>query len=80
MDFTTAVSDADQIVHYQRSIEALEEEIRIGCITQGLDPATLADPYTAPADADGKVPGALKHIETIQARWNDIKTNLAALG
>ena len=80
MDFTTAVSDADQRVHYQRSIESLEEEIRIGCVTQGLDPATLADPYTAPENADGTVNSALKQIETLQARWNDIKTKLAALG
>ena len=28
MDFTTAVSDADQRVHYQRSIESLEEIYR----------------------------------------------------
>ncbi len=72
MDFTVTMTNATKRSILLRAIGGLEEELWNLCWSEGIDPADLADPYTAPADSDRN---GLTHIEDAQAR---LKVSVAA--
>ena len=76
MDFTVTMTNATKRSILLRAIGGLEEELWDLCWSEGIDPADLANPYTAPADSDRT---GLTHIEDSQDRLNSATAAYNAL-
>jgi len=76
MDFTVTMSNATKRSILLRAIGGLEEELWDLCWSEGINPADLADPYTAPADS---ARAGLAFVEAAQARLRTATTAYNAL-